>query len=84
MGRRRPGDDVVVIANPRTRGAEDYRVQMLHPGRWALRFNPTRGLYSTASGNHASSDVDGDDASITIAPYTVLIYALVGGSGSAE
>ena len=80
-----PGDDVVVIANLAHEAREDYRVQMPHPGRWALRFNSDAGLYGAAFGNHASSDVDaGDDASITIAPYTVLIFALVGSSGSAE
>ena len=80
-----PGDDVVVIANLSHEAREHYRVGMPHPGRWALRFNSDAGLYSTAFGDQAAYDLDAWDegadameahASISIAPYTALIYSL--------
>ncbi len=80
-----PGDDTVVVVNLSANPYEHYRIGMPHAGRWALRLNSDSQAYSPDFGNADAYDldswaepVDGLDAhvSLSIAPYSVLVYSL--------
>lgn len=72
-----PGDDVVVVFNLANRMQRDYFIQFPRSGRWEVRFNSDWKGYSPdfkdtqITGVH----VEGDGASIVIAPYSVLIFS---------
>jgi 1,4-alpha-glucan branching enzyme len=79
-----PGDDVVVIANFLNEPQNDYVIGMPALDSWKLRFNSDWQGYSDLFEGHSSGDVDalpGDwdglpfHASVSIAPYSVLIYS---------
>ncbi len=79
-----PGDDVVVIANFLHESQDNYILGFPAAGTWKLMFNSDWQGYSELFEGHSSGDVDavsGDwdglpsHASITIAPYSVLIYS---------
>ncbi len=79
-------DDTVVVVNLSANAYDNYRIGMPHTGRWVLRLNSDSRSYSTDFGDAAAYDLDAwdDDAdglaahvSLSIAPYTVLIYSLL-------
>ena len=80
------GDDTVVVVNLSANHYEHYRIGMPHTGRWVLRLNSDSRGYSADFADTAAFDMDAHPeeadgldahASMTIAPYTVLIYSLV-------
>jgi 1,4-alpha-glucan branching enzyme len=79
-----PGDDVVVIANFFHEHQDDYVLGFPAVNTWKLRFNSDWNGYSEIFDGHSSGNVDavfGDQdglpchASVTMAPYSVLIYS---------
>ena len=83
--RHGPGDDVVVVVNFGHQAWDHYEIGMPVAGPWRLRFNSDARSYSEDFGNHPSADVmaqpdpmDGLDAraSVSIGPYSALIYCL--------
>ncbi len=79
-----PGDDVVVIANFFHEPQDQYIVGFPAKGKWDLRFNSDWHGYSEIFAGHQSQDaeaVSGDrdglpfQGTISIAPYSVLIYS---------
>lgn len=81
-----PGDDTVVVVNLSAQAYEHYRIGMPHAGRWGLRLNSDAQDYSPDFGGGEAYDLDawseeadGLDAhvSLSIAPYTVLVYSLI-------
>ncbi|GAA4898468.1 alpha-amylase family glycosyl hydrolase [Tessaracoccus lubricantis] len=81
------GDDVVVVANFSGEARDDYRIGLPTGGRWELKLNSDATLYSDDFGDHPSGDLHGVDegldgfgssATLTVAPYSVLIYSYAG------
>lgn len=79
-----PGDDVIVIVNFADRTWNDYWLGFPAGGLWYTRFNSDAQIYSGDYGNFGSStttafaggmDGMGYSASISIAPYSVLILS---------
>jgi 1,4-alpha-glucan branching enzyme len=79
-----PADDVVVIANFFREPQENYVLGFPACGAWRLRFNSDWHGYSEIFEGHCSSDaeaVTGDcdgfrfHASVSVAPYSILIYS---------
>lgn len=79
-----PGDDVVVIANFFHESQDDYILGFPTKGSWKLRFNSDWHGYSEIFEGHQSHDseaVSGDrdglpfHGTVSIAPYSVLIYS---------
>lgn len=79
-----PGDDVAVIANFFHESQDNYVLGFPAKGRWQLRFNSDWHGYSEIFSGHQSQDtkaVPGDrdgfpfHASVSMAPYSVLIYS---------
>ena len=80
-----PDDDTVVVVNLSANAYDHHRIGMPHTGRWVLRLNSDSRSYSADFGDAAAYDLDAwdDDAdgldahvSLSIAPYTVLVYSL--------
>jgi len=78
------GDDVVVIANFFHEPQDGYVLGFPAIGAWKLRFNSDWHGYSEIFEGHPSGDVEavpGDcdglpfHASVSVAPYSVLIYS---------
>ena len=81
-----PDDDTVVVVNLSANPYEHYRIGMPHQGRWGLRLNSDSRAYSQDFGDAAAYDLDAWDedadgleahVSLSIAPYTVLVYSLI-------
>ena len=79
-----PADDVVVIANFANEVQNEYTLGFPASGNWKLLFNSDWRGYSALFENHPSGDIDtveiGQDtlpcqASVSIAPYSTLIYS---------
>lgn len=80
-----PQDDVVVIANLSAELLEEFRIGFPTAGQWHLCFNSDARVYSESFHDHASQDVDAEQANnydgfpaaatVSIAPYTMLIYS---------
>lgn len=79
-------DDTVVVVNLSANPYEHYRIGMPHQGRWGLRLNSDSRAYSQDFGDAAAYDLDAWDedadgleahVSLSIAPYTVLVYSLI-------
>jgi len=79
-----PGDDVVVIANFSNELQNDYTVGFPASGEWKLRFNSDWHGYSELFEGHPSGDVAAVaisrdtflfHASVSLAPYSALIYS---------
>ncbi len=79
-----PDDDTVVVVNLSSVSYEHYRIGMPHAGRWILRLNSDSQSYSEDFAGEEAYDMDAhpqseDDLdahiSLSIAPYTVLIYS---------
>lgn len=80
-------DDVVVIANLSSQPKSGYRIGLPAVGGWRLLFDGDSAMYSERFGDHSARDlVAGEDdydqlnasAEISIAPYTLLVYAWEG------
>ena len=71
------GDDVVVIFNFANRTQTDYRLDFPRPGHWTIRFNSGWKGYSPDFKEVATPEPDAADggASVTLAPYSVLILS---------
>ncbi|MDO5678284.1 MAG: alpha-amylase family glycosyl hydrolase [Propionibacteriaceae bacterium] len=81
------GDDVVVVANFSGEVRDNYRIGLPSGGGWELKLNSDASLYSDDFGDHPSSDIQADgegidgfgaSGTVTIAPYSVLIYSYAG------
>ena len=79
-----PGDDVVVVVNLSHRSLTDYVVGMPAAGRWKLLLNSDATATAPTSRAPISEDIDavadGYDeqparGTVSIGPYTVLIYS---------
>jgi 1,4-alpha-glucan branching enzyme len=79
-----PADDVVVIANFSNNALDEYTIGFPANGHWTLRFNSDWHGYSELFKGHPSSDINTIEssrdalpfqASLSIAPYSVLIYS---------
>jgi 1,4-alpha-glucan branching enzyme len=79
-----PADDVVVIANFSHEVQEAYSLGFPALGTWKLRFNSDWNGYSELFDGHQSGDITAVEesldtfpfqASISIAPYSALIYS---------
>ena len=78
-----PGDDVVVVVNLANEAREDVPIGLPGEGLWKLRFNSDAAAYSSLFGDFESFDTqahagDGDlgwHGSVSIAPYSVLVYS---------
>jgi 1,4-alpha-glucan branching enzyme len=79
-----PADDVVVIANFSHEVQENYSLGFPALGTWKLRFNSDWHGYSELFAGHQSGDINAVEesrdtfpfqASISIAPYSALIYS---------
>jgi 1,4-alpha-glucan branching enzyme len=79
-----PSDDVVVVLNFSCQARADYKIGMPSSGAWKLRLNTDASVYSKAFTNTPAADMvanqesyDGMPASgtITIGPYSTLIYS---------
>jgi 1,4-alpha-glucan branching enzyme len=79
-----PGDDVVVIANFHRESREKYVIGFPSAGAWKLLINTDQKGYSGQFGDHPSGDVSAEPgecdglanhASISIGPYSVLVFA---------
>ena len=79
-----PADDVVVVANFLHEPQDGYVVGFPTAGRWKLRFNSDWQGYSSLFEGHRSGDSEATpgscdalpcSGSISIAPYSVLIYS---------
>lgn len=79
-----PGDDVVVVANFSHMAQENYRLGFPSAGQWTLRFNSDWQGYNDDFANHPSTDVNAEPGdqdglpwhgTLSIAPYTVLIFS---------
>jgi 1,4-alpha-glucan branching enzyme len=79
-----PGDDVVVVVNLSNRSLTDYVVGMPAAGRWNLLLNSDATAYSPDFAGTHSEDIDADAdgydgqparGTVSIGPYTVLIYS---------
>jgi 1,4-alpha-glucan branching enzyme len=66
------GDDTLCVANFSCRTLENYRVGVMQPGVWRLRFNSDASIYLQEAG-HASVDVD--DFHTEDVPYDGLEYS---------
>ncbi|MCD6639904.1 MAG: alpha amylase C-terminal domain-containing protein [Nocardioides sp.] len=77
-----PGDSVVVVVNLDAEERHEHRVEMPLAGRWTLELNSDARVYGDDFGDFASHDVEavtdehGTAASVSIAPYSVLVYSL--------
>ncbi len=80
-----PGDDVVVVINLSHQPLEDYVVGLPAAGRWRLLLNSDARVYSPDFADTPSGDIEAVEGAydgvaargvVTIAPYTVLVYAL--------
>lgn len=80
------GDDVVVVANFSTAPLENYVVGMPYPGQWKLLLNSDAIDYSAQFEGFPATDLEavpaGHDglaasATLSIGPYTALIYSRV-------
>lgn len=78
------GDDVVVVANFLHLPQENYTIGFPSEGFWQMRFNSDACSYSQDFADFKSSDVSAESgaydglpwhASISIAPYSVLIFS---------
>jgi len=79
-----PADDVVVIANFSNQTQDDYTIGLPASGKWKLRFNSDWHGYSELFEGHPNGDIDTVEisrdtlpyqASLSIAPYSVLIFS---------
>lgn len=79
-----PKDDVVVIANFSNEVLDDYAIGFPASGNWKLRFNSDWHGYSELFEGHPSGDINTVEisrdslpfqASVSIAPYSALIYS---------
>ena len=79
-----PADDVVVIANFANEVQSQYTIGFPASGHWKLRFNSDWHGYSELFAGHPSTDVETVEisrdtfpfqASVSIAPYSVLIFS---------
>jgi len=71
------GDDVIIILNFANRTQKDYFVGFPRTGVWRVRFNSDWKGYSSAFKEMPISEVnvEGDGASVQLAPYSVLILS---------
>lgn len=78
------GDTVVIIANCSTEPKKEYLIGFPETGKWKLRINTDRNIYSEDFSNCDSSDISAKEGErdglqamtpITIGPYSVLIYS---------
>ena len=81
------GDDVVVVINASGKTWGDYRIGLPAGGRWELKFNSDAQLYSESFGSAEAFDITAEEAdqdgfewsgSLTIAPYSMLVYSWKG------
>ena len=81
------GDDVVVVVNLSDKPLEDLRIGLPAAGAWRLELNSDSSFYSDDFADFVSEDLVGEaeprdgldaSASVSIAPYTVLIYSYAG------
>ena len=81
------GDDVVVVVNLSDKPLEDLRIGRPAAGAWRLELNSDSSFYSDDFADFVSEDLVGEaepcdgldaSASVSIAPYTVLIYSYAG------
>ena len=83
-----PDDDVLVVAHFRNESAGDYRIGLPVPGPWTLRLNSDLPDYGDDFGGHAAPETltaepvayDGcpQSATISVGPYTLLVYSRAG------
>jgi 1,4-alpha-glucan branching enzyme len=77
-------DDVLVVVNVGHVAHERFELTVPHEGTWRLELNTDADVYSDVFGNHPSGDlsaspVDGANvATVSIAPYSALIYSRAG------
>ncbi len=72
------GDDMVVVFNFTNRTQKDYSFHFPRPGVWKVRFDSDWKGYSPEFKGLTVDDVtvEGDSGTVTLAPYTVLIFSL--------
>lgn len=74
------GDDTIVIANFSNQTLREYRLQLPLSGDWQVRFNSTWKGYSADFSELAVAGIrtdDGNNATIDLAPYMVIIASQV-------
>lgn len=71
------GDDVIIVFNFANRQQKDYFINFPRTGTWYVRFNSDWKGYSPEFKDTSISEVsvDGDGATVSIAPYSVLILS---------
>lgn len=69
------GDSVFVVLNLSAHAHDALSVPLPHAGTWTLRFNSDWSGYDPEFGDHPAHDLSGETATVSIGPYTALIYA---------